>query len=450
MKKHLYPALLALAVSFLASCTKDQPLQSELDIELDRTLKLASGNAGRSFFVLPNSNDYSAIPQDANNPINNAKVELGSFLFHETVLAENPRLPTGMHRFSCASCHHAKAGFQANLPQGIGEGGLGFGARGEGRFADSSYPVDSIDLQPIRTPSAMNGAYQRNQLWNGQFGANHMNVGTQASWTPGTPKEVNNLGFDGLETQAIAGLGVHRLKIDTAYLNSLPRYPQLFDQAFPNVAAGQRMTNVNAGLAIAAYERTVMSNQAPFQMWLRGENDAMSDDEKKGALLFFGKAQCGSCHTGPALNSMDFHALGMEDLKNGTYGVISSNPNDGAHKGRGGFTNRAEDMYKFKVPQLYNLNDSRHYGHGASKKSVRDVIVYKNNAVQENPNVPKSQLSTYFKPLNLSNQEIDLITIFVEKSLYDPGLMRYQPEKLPSGYCFPNNDPKSKADTGCL
>lgn len=438
-----------MVLGLLAACTKDQPIQSDLDIELDRSLKLASNNIGRSFFVLPNSNDFSAIPQDVNNRLNSAKVELGKFLFHETVLAENPRLPAGMHRFSCASCHHAKAGFQANIPQGIGEGGLGFGARGEGRFADPAYPTDSIDIQPIRTPSAMNGAYQRNQLWNGQFGATHLNVGTEANWTAGTPKEVNHLGFEGLEIQAIAGQGVHRLKIDTAFLGSLPRYTELFNQAFPNVAAGQRMNKTNAGLAIAAYERTLLSNQAPFQLWLRGDNGAMSDDEKKGALLFFGKAQCGSCHTGPALNSMDFHALGMEDLKNGSYGVVNVNANSSEHKGRGGFTGKAGDMYKFKVPQLYNLNDSRHYGHGASMQSVKDVVKYKNNAVAENPNVPKSQLSSHFKPLNLTYADIDLITLFIERSLYDPSLLRYQPERLPSGYCFPNNDPKSKADMGC-
>ena len=65
----------------------------------------------------------------------------------------------------------------------------------------------------------------------------------------------------------------------------------------------------------ALFERTVRANQAPFQRWLRGDRKAMSIEEKEGALLFFGKAQCDACHSGPALNSMTFHALGMADLE---------------------------------------------------------------------------------------------------------------------------------------
>ena len=72
-----------------------------------------------------------------------------------------------------------------------------------------------------------------------------------------------------------------------------------------------------AGLAVAAYERTVLANQAPFQAWLRGNTGALTDRQKAGATVFFGKAGCVSCHTGPALNSMAFHAIGMNDLDDG-------------------------------------------------------------------------------------------------------------------------------------
>lgn len=441
-----------LALVVLAGCSNDSssPQNSELDqlnAALEQQLVQAAGGKGLAFFTMPESNNFAAIPQDPRNPLSKEKVELGKFLYHETVLLTKPKSDVGMHTGSCASCHHAEAGFQANMAQGIGEGGWGFGMAGENRVRDPQCAIELLDVQPIRSPSAMNAAWQTNILWNGQFGATGVNVGTESQWTKGTPKENNELGYEGLETQAIAGQDVHRLNVDLSGIAQMESYRTMFAAAFPGEPAETRISRVNAGLAIAAYERTLLSNRAPFQQWLRGNRNAMTAQQVRGATLFFGKAQCASCHTGPTLNSMAFYALGMKNLDGpGTYGTDASKPE---HKGRGGFTGKAEDMHKFKVPQLYNLADSRFYGHGASFTSVRDVIVYKNNAVPENADVPLTQLAVTFKPLNLTDREIDDMTAFVEQSLRDPDLQRYVPSALPSGLCFPNNDTQSRKDRGC-
>ncbi|MEM6723044.1 MAG: cytochrome-c peroxidase, partial [Bacteroidota bacterium] len=105
--------------------------------------------------------------------------------------------------------------------------------------------------------------------------------------------------------------------------------------------------------------------------------------------------------------------------------------------------------FKFKVPQLYNLKDSPFYGHGSTFTSVEDVVAYKNAGIAENTSVPAGQLASSFQPLNLTEYEIYQITAFVEDALYDPDLLRYTPNTLPSGLCFPNNDLDSKADLGC-
>lgn len=413
-------------------------------------LDVASGGQGRNYYLFPASDDFSHIPQDSKNPLTADKVVLGKMLFHDPCIGGNPKVSTGYMTYSCASCHHVKAGFQANLTQGIGEGGVGFGNRGEGRGLNANYPQDSIDVQPIRTPSALNIAFQTNILWNGQFGANGVNVGTESAWTAGTPKEVNHLGYDGIETQAIAGQKVHRLKIDTAFLGNVEVYKYLFNKIFSNLPANQRMTKVNAGLAIAAYERTLFANEAPFQQYLKGNKFAMTTQQKVGAALFFGKANCYKCHNGPALNSMAFYALGMNDLQNGSYGVINAAADKAEHKGRGGFTGRVEDMFKFKVPQLYNLKDSKFYGHGASFHSVMEVLQYKNNAVAQNSKVPNGQLAPEFVPLQLTQDELNAIEDFISNGLYDPRLTRYVPDVLPSHFCFPNNDIQSKIDLDCL
>ncbi len=436
----------AIVVSIFISCQKDDPVSGNSDKTLIDLLEKAADGQGLQYFVLPESNDFASIPQDPANALSEAKVELGKHLYHETGLAIHPKYSVGVGTYSCASCHHARAGFQAGRQQGIGDGGFGFGIGGEGRAPNDAYLIDSIDVQPIRTPSAMNGAYQPNQLWNGQFGATHLNVGTESKWTEGTPKAVNLLGFEGLETQAVAGLTVHRMGIDHDFCKN-NSYKQYFEAAYPGLQEDELYTIENAGLAIAAYERTLLSNQAPFQQWLRGNRNAMFEDEKKGAILFFGKAKCNECHTGPALNVMDFYALGMPDL-NGA-GVYGTSPDKAENRGRGGFTDREEDQYKFKVPQLYNLKDSPFLGHGGTFTTVRQVIEYKNDAQSANPAVPTAQLATEFTPLNLTIEEIDQLTLFVENGLYDAELARYEPAQLPSGNCFPNNDVGTKSDLGC-
>lgn len=433
-----------MCVLALSSCRRDS--QDDLDLLLDQALTNASGGQGRSYFRLPTDGDLAGIPQDPNNPLTTQKVELGKMLFHETALGTNPRVSTGEGTYSCASCHHAAAGFQANVIQGIGEGGIGFGVAGEGRRFDPSYPIDSIDLQPVRTPSALNVAYQKVTLWNGQFGATGPNNGTQDSWTPGTPIETNTMGYEGAEIQAIAGLKVHRLSVDNLLTNA-PGYETLFDQAFPFDPPANRVTRENAGLAIAAYERTLLPSQSPFQRWIRGDVNAMTDQEKMGAVLFFDKARCYACHNGPALNSDEFHAIGMENL-NGP-GVYGFDGTDNAHLGRGGFTGDDADMYCFKVPQLYNLQNSPFYGHGGSFTSIEAVVRYKNLAVPQNTNVTSSDLAEEFVPLNLSEQEVQDLTTFLTTALRDDNLARFVPYSTPSGQCFPNADAVSSADLGC-
>lgn len=431
----------------LFSCNNDDnyvPL-SNLDLTLEDAIMAASNNQGNSFFKLPESTNYIDIPQDINNPITPQKVELGKLLFHETGLGKDPMMDEGMETYSCASCHHADAGFQAGKRQGIGDGGIGFGSFGEMRDINPLYTADMLDVQPIKSPTAINVAYQKLMLWNGQFGATDQNIGTEAQWTAGTPKETNNLGFEGVETQAIAGLSVHRMVVDEQIVTDLG-YKDMFDAAFPDINPSERYTLETAGLAIAAYERTLLANEAPFQLWLNGDYNAMSNNAKRGAILFFDKAQCVSCHSGPSLGSMEFAAIGVKDLDGA--GIFTT-VDEATQKGRGGFTLNPEDDYKFKVPQLYSIKYNGFFGHGSSFNSIKSIIEYKNNGQKENSMVPDSALDSRFVPLGLTEEEINLLTIFIEEALDDNNLGRYTPETVMSGNCFPNNDSVSKDDLDC-
>jgi cytochrome c peroxidase len=442
LKNYYFIYILGLCI--VTSCTDDDSY-TEIDSKSALEMKIVDLYGSKQALVLPFSSDLNAIPSDPNNPITKAKVDLGKLLFHETGLAKNPNVSESTDSYSCASCHHSNAGFQSGLKQGIGEGGIGFGISGEGRHKNPAYQESDLDVQPIRSPSIINTAYQEVMLWNGQFGAKGVNQGTEANWTPGTPKEKNNLGFEGLETQAIAGLAVHRLSIDENFLLNTV-YKEMFDESFPNLPADERYTSITAGLAIAAYERTVLSNESPFQQWLRGNDLAMDENETRGALLFFDKAKCYQCHSGPGLNGMEFHAIGMNDLEGSN--ILTAVDNI-TKRGRGGFTGNPEDDFKFKTPQLYNLADVNFYGHGANFTSLTGILKYKNEAIKENSEVPQSAISQLFTPLNLTDEEIDDIVAFLETGLYDSNLQRYVPTALPSGNCFPNADELSSLDLGC-
>ena len=445
MKNLHIKSILLLAILTLSSCYSDKDDYETVSNTIELENRIIELYGSTSTLIQPLETDYNAIPSDINNPITEAKVKLGKLLYHETMIAKSAKMEDGMFTYSCASCHHADADFQSGLKQGIGDGGLGFGLQGEGRSKNPMYADVDLDVQPIRTPTTLNVAFQEVMLWNGQFGATGPNEGTEAQWTIGTPKETNNLGFKGVEIQAIAGLDVHRLQIEEDdIINS--SYKVLFDDAFSEIQENERYTKLNAALAIAAYERTLLPNQSPVQRWLRGNNNAMEQDEIEGAKLFFSKAQCYTCHSGPGLNDMNFHALGMKDLEGAE---ITSIVDEGTQKGRGGFTGNYEDDYKFKTPQLYNLKNAQFFGHGGSLESLKDVVEYKNAAISENAIVPQDKLSALFVPLGLTETEINQLTLFLEKSLYDDNLQRYVPESLPSGNCFPNADDMSSSDLGC-
>ena len=436
-KIYLVAGLLVLAVF---ACVHE-PTVSLLDIEL----RTAIGDP--STFLLPDSKDYANIPQSPVNPLSDAKVELGKMLFFEPAFGVEAKHLSGMNTFTCSSCHVPEAGFRPARMQGIADGGVGFGEKGEARIKLGEYDASEIDAQGARPLAVLNTAYVTHSMWNGSFGSGGVNAGTEHMWgvfDPGTA--INQEGLGSLEGQNIEGLKTHRL-LFTPELVETFGYKSYFDAAFSDFPESERYTRKTASFAISAYLRTLLCNEAPFQRWLKGEEGAMTDAEKRGATLFSGKAGCRRCHNQPNLGSITFHAIGVDDLFE--HGGLKTDINDRRNLGRGGFTDEAADMYKFRVPQLYNLGDAGPYFHGASKETLEEVIQYFNDGIGENPRVPQQQLSEYFHPLNLNQQEMDDLTAFIRNGLRDPNLKRYVPEQVLSGMCFPNNDPVSKKDMDC-
>lgn len=434
-------------MTLLWACTKDQmPALIELDQKLEDLIRSSSPTGDVSFYILPDENDLASIPQDPLNPLTPEKVELGKFLFFETGFAMSAAKESGMGTYSCATCHVPEAGFRPGNFQGIADGGQGFGVNGEDRVRAGDYTESELDVQSARPLSMTNVAFVKNTFWNGQFGGGGANVGTEAVWDLREDTERNHLGYEAIETQNFEGIEAHRILVTEELIDEYG-YRELFDASFPELTEEERYSNFGGSLAISAYIRTILTNRAPFQDWLKGDRSALSYGEKKGGILFFGEANCSDCHYNSNLGSLEFHALGVKDMdQSPSYNTF---PTDRRNLGRGGFTLNPDDNYKFKVPQLYNMSDAPFYFHGASKRSLDEVIDYKISAQTENSRVDQSIISEKFVPLELTDDERSFLLLFLERSLSDPDLIRYKPESIKSGFCFPNNDPQSRIDLGC-
>ncbi|MDA9358456.1 hypothetical protein N9R23_03490 [Saprospiraceae bacterium] len=431
----------------LNACTKDRmPTLVELDNQLENSIQGKSPNGTLDFYVLPNENDLHLIPQDPKNPLTPQKVELGKLMYYDTGLGQDPMKEAGRGTYSCASCHVSEAGFRPGNFQGIADGGVNFGIGGEDRVKNTLYSDDELDVQSARPLSMVNVAYVSNTFWNGQFGGGNVNEGTEDVWDLRDDTELNHLGFEGIETQNMDGLIAHRITINKELLDEYG-YTFLFDQVFADVPVEERYTIATASLAFSAYIRTILANRAPFQDWLKGDREALGYEEKKGAILFFEKAQCIQCHYNQNLGSSEFHALGVTDMDQ--IPSYNTSPDDRRNLGRGGFTLQPEDNYRFRVPGIYNLQGANFYFHGASKTSIRDLVEYKNTAQSENSRVPQDLISSKFKPIGLTEEEKYHLIAFLENGLQDPDLKRYVPTSVLSGNCFPNADEASQLDLGC-
>lgn len=435
-------------VIFLFSSCVTEHTADPLDVELERKLLRLSPSKSLEDFQVPQRDDYENIPAGIGNPITKEKVELGKMLFFETALARNPEKPEGWETYSCSSCHLPTAGFMPGSPQGIADGAWGYGHNGESRGMIDEYDETEIDAQGARPLSMIGSAYVTNSMWSGHFGARFANEGTEEHWGAEYDpiSEINHTGLDGLEAQNIEGTELHRMEVDEYVLDTLG-YREMFDAAFYDWPDNARYGREALSFALSAYIRSILPYEAPYQKWLRGDKKALTDQQKRGAILFFGDAGCYRCHQGPGLNNNTFHAVGVNDLCD--IGGLNTEADDRRNLGRGSFTNQPEDMYAFKVPQLYNLKDSPFYFHGSSHYSLRSVVEYFNNGVAENPRVPQENISSFFHALNMTEEEMDDLTEFLEDGLLDKSLRSYMPEEVLSGNCFPNNDPISQQQLGC-
>lgn len=244
--------------------------------------------------------------------VNWSKVELGDRLYHDKRLS-------GDNSLSCASCHSLSKGGtdQVAVSTGIG------GQKGD-----------------INSPTVFNSSYNVRQFWDGRA----KDLEEQAHGPVHNPAEMGS-NWDQVIT---------KLKKDKSYTRS-----------FNKVYSG-RMNGNNIANAIAEFEKSLVTPNSRFDIYLRGNKQALNAQEIHGYKLFKEKG-CISCHFGEALGGTIFEKMGYEKKYFG--GKVHK-----ADKGRFNFTNNEEDMHKFKVPILRNVALTYPYLHDAKAKTLKDAV----------------------------------------------------------------------------
>jgi Di-haem cytochrome c peroxidase len=329
--------------------------------------------------------------------------------------------------------------------------------------------LDELDSVGRQSPSMVGFAFNNRLLFGGFAGE-----------PQSTPGSLNPFSDPAQENLTLLLLDAHRmLNFESAELLKIPAFVKLFRDAFPEEADQADAQNdlpllVNDQTvfrATATFLRTIVTRNTPFDKFLAGENRALTPRQLRGAKLFFSPAAggargagCFTCHSGPMLNKQhndpdvaeigafvdeNFFNIGIGDHPVQALNAMARGHLDPTKLGNDGFPYHAEDVgrqevthnpddaFKFRALTLRQLKDGRTFFHNGSFTKVRDVVEYFNAGVPEDPTAgAASTLSPLFtnprgigspSGLGLTRQEVDELTDFLENGLYDPALVRYDP-----------------------
>lgn len=338
----------------------------------------------------PASNFQPRIPQGipaelwrrfvpANNPLTPEKVQLGEALYFDRRLSADGSL-------SCATCHDPSAAFADHNPRSVGIGGR-TGTR--------------------NAPTTLNAMFSESLFWDGRA----RTLEEQVRQPLVNPSEMGMPNFEAV---------VERL-------SALPEYRRSFRRVFK----GEGITIETIAKAIASFERTRLSGDSPFDRFIAGGADALSETQKRGWELFRGKAQCVNCHafgpsspfftdfkfynTGVASKGKDFGRLAREALLSGPPGRDAGRAlNSLAHGegfselGRYLVTRRTRDIGAFKTPTLRDVELTAPYMHDGSLRTLLDVVRFYDRGGEHNPH-----LDERVRPLGLTDREMSDLVDFM-------------------------------------
>ena len=277
----------------------------------------------------------------AENPYTPEKASLGKKLYFD------PRLSAATAQ-SCASCHNPGFGWGDGLAVGVGNG---------------------MEKLSRRSPTIVNAAWGAIFMWDGRAAS----LEEQALGPIQSPQEMN--------------MPIERL-IDR--LAAITGYAPLFEAAFP----GEGLNPNTLAKAIATFERTVVSERAPFDTWIDGDAQAISEEAKRGFAVFNTKGRCSSCHEGWNFTNDGFQDIGLpdEDIGRGKY-----------------LPDILKMQHAFKTPGLREIASRGPYMHDGSLQTLEDVVAHYDKGGVERPS-----RSDLVGKLNLTSQEKSDLVAFLK------------------------------------
>ena len=442
-------SLLLLSAFAVSSATRDEQLGEQL-----ATVLAQHGFTGRI---------ESTLEPRLGRKLDKQLVDLGRLLFFDTVGGLN-------NDNNCSGCHSPMTGFGDSQSIAIGIDNNGIVG-----------PDRAGPRNQRRTPMVVNAAFFPNLMWNSRFAAlsqdpfdnsagfqfplpealtlsyqSHLLV-AQAFIPPTERVEVAGFAFPG-NNDDIRNEVLKRI-------NNVPEYRKLFGKIFPSVREGGPITFDMFGAAIAEFEFSLVFADAPIDQFARGQKNALTEEEKKGALLFFGKARCVECHAvSGGSNEMfsDFsqHVIGVPQLAPALGNVPFDGPAQNEDFGLEQVTGNSLDRYKFRTSPLRNVALQPTFFHNGAFTRLEDAIRHHldvfTSGRQYNPGVagvdadlmaPMGPIEPVLTrvdpilatPIQLTDDEFRQLVDFVRNGLLDrramPQVLKKQiPKSVPSGF----------------
>ena len=358
---------------------------------------------------------------------NPAAVRLGRLLFWDPVLSGN-------NDTACATCHHPDFGYADGRDLSRGTGSVGMGPK----RVDMSR--GQIPVVKRNSPTILNVAFNGvddddddgDRRGRRRFGR------TLDTFDPARAPMFWDSRVRSLETQALEPLKALEEMRGHAYpeadavetvvarIRKIPEYVTLFKEAF---GPGADVDGPRVGEAIAAFERSLVAMNSPFDRFRAGDVDALTAQQRRG-LNTFDTVGCDRCHEGPMFSDFDHHAEGVAEHPL----LAQPDPGDG--------------RFRFRTPTLRNVALTAPYMHNGMLATLEDVLRFYDNGRSENPNVSNerdrdrdrrrsdnglARVSGQFRRVDdMSEGEMADIIAFLN-ALTDTNFDRTIPARVPSG-----------------
>ncbi|MFZ5829117.1 MAG: cytochrome-c peroxidase [Planctomycetota bacterium] len=281
-----------------------------------------------------------AVPIPADNPITAEKVELGKKLYFDKRLSKDGTI-------SCATCHDPQMAWAEHTPTSTG-----IGKQTGGR----------------NSPTVINTAYAKSLFWDGRA----KTLEDQALGPIANPIEMG-----------------HEVEAMISDLSKIQAYKDDFQKVF-----GSEITSDNVAKAIAAFERTVLSGNSPYDKFQNGDESALTEAQQRGMALF--EERCNVCHTAPLFSNYSFYNAGI--------GMDAENPDLGLMVE----TKKESDKGKFRVPPLRDIEKTYPYFHDGSVEKLEEAVAIMAAGGKDNPDLAFTFKALRDNPLN-PEQQADVV-----------------------------------------